>query len=240
MSEYCVLFMNHTSNTEKYDIIKSKCDEEDVDCINLNPDWAHLKEKYKDYWFTPNTDLIDSDNPYFTVENNGYVGNCFLPVWDFKETHPEYKYFMFIEYDVNFTGDWGFIIHKFKILIPDHIDCLMQDRPLSKIEDPNWFWWEHGSYETDDWISSHLLCNIYIMSDEMIDAVIGTYKKGMKGHHETIIGTTLRMLPKLYRQMLWPNFCKCYLDYTQSKWENNLRDGIIRENCLYHPDNDCK
>lgn len=115
--------------------------------------------------------------------------NHFALLW-FYLSHPRYRYYWNIEYDVEFTGDWNNLFEAFRSVEADFISTHIQ-----RFQDnPNWYWW--GSYQgaTLDIPLKERIRSfnpIYRISHKALAFLDSFLKAGNSGHHEVLVPSVL-------------------------------------------------
>ncbi|UPT75223.1 MAG: hypothetical protein M0D55_05825 [Elusimicrobiota bacterium] len=117
-------------------------------------------------------------------------GNVHLAFLDFREAHPDFDHYWFIEYDVVFNGSWRSL---FDAVGRDGSD-LLAGGVRGRADEPGWFWWPfmdfRGGPAESTWLRGFFpLCRI---SRPALDAVARRVTDGWTGHHEGLIPTAVR------------------------------------------------
>ena len=117
-------------------------------------------------------------------------GNWDFAILDYFHTHPGYSHYWRVEYDVRFTGDWGFFFDACATSDADLLGTTL----LRHENSPPWFWW--SSLGSPDGILdrtqeirgffpvarlSHRAC---VLLDQQ-------YREGWCGHAECVMPTVL-------------------------------------------------
>lgn len=115
-------------------------------------------------------------------------GSTHLAVIEFFLHHPTYDFYWFIEYDVDYTGDWKKFFSYFgqdtnSDLLAPHIRCIT--------EEPLWYWWMHSSRQISKFPQRlRAFLPIYRMSARMVHGLQDSLRHTqLRAHHEESIPT---------------------------------------------------
>ena len=86
------------------------------------------------------TDMLN-ELEYEPIEETITPGSNHFALLYFYLKHPEYRYYWNIEYDVEFSGEWGILFDSFSDVNTDFISTHI----MGYAEDKEWFWW--NSYQ---------------------------------------------------------------------------------------------
>lgn len=182
-----------------------------------------------------------------TGGNKLFPGSMNFIMYRFYKEHPEYDYYWFIEYDVVFTGNWGWFIENttkdFKNydFVSSHIECWD--------ESSGWYWWDKNNYldipREQQLKSFNPVCRY---SKTALDTLI-SWNKDKVAHFEVLVPTCLYECGLSIADLGGDNEFtlpglrnKYYLDNkTESndgtiRWRPNYKKSeCIALNKLYHP-----
>ena len=188
-----ILLVSHTVNKvliHKYHQIKKQMPEFDV-ILLLDDEEGRIDTKLLEGIDCRifDVDMLNDLN-YEPIEETLIPGsNHFALLWFFLH-NPRYKNYWNIEYDVDFTGDWGVLFKSFQSVSADFISTHIQTYE----ETPNWYWWNsyHGVTLNIPLIKRIRSFNpIYRISPAALSFLDQFLKKGNSGHHEVLIPTAL-------------------------------------------------
>jgi len=63
-------------------------------------------------------------------------GTCQLRSIDFHRRFPHYRHYWFVEYDVVYTGNWGYLISS----LADDPSDLLASHVRTLADEPDWYW----------------------------------------------------------------------------------------------------
>lgn len=128
--------------------------------------------------------------PYQRLEGKGILHNTHFPLMDFYLTHPEYDYYWLVEFDVNYTGNWGSFFQQFDSrdddLITSHIRWFS--------EEPDWDWWDTLHHPINEIAREHYIRSfnvIFRISCRALEYIHGQLRDGWQGHYEVSFPTLL-------------------------------------------------
>ena len=141
--------------------------------------------------FTTNCDSINALG-YEPIEETLLPGSCHFPVLRFYTDVPSYKFYWFIEYDVEYTGNWLTLMKDCDESLSDYdfLSCYVErfDENLNQ----NWPWWyrsNHVGFTLNDCIKGfNPICRY---SNEALSHIDIYQKKGYSAHSEVLITTCL-------------------------------------------------
>jgi len=115
--------------------------------------------------------------------------NHFALLW-FYLSHPAYRYYWNIEYDVEFTGNWNLIFEAFSTVEADFISTHIEWNK----DHPYWYWWDTYQGVTLEIPVNQRIRSfnpIYRISPKALAFLDTFLKAGNSGHHEVLIPTAL-------------------------------------------------
>lgn len=187
---------------------------------------------------------------YTPISSKLLPGSCHFPVLRFYKEHAEYTYYWFIEYDVEFTGEWSVLMDDFCLSSADFIASHVFKYNLQT--NGNWYWWNKKcniGYPLETCIRAfHPICRYSNAALKCIDLY---QQKGFYAHSEVLIptclfhaGMTLEDFGGSGEFVKEGNENKFYFDYgTEEKCSLRYRPPFPlkeilqnkREKTLYHP-----
>jgi hypothetical protein len=131
-----------------------------------------------------------NDLGYTPIRESVIPGSNHFSLLHFYKQHLGYQHYWYVEYDVQYSGNWKTFFNFFKDSTYDFITC-----DIRKFGDsPSWTWWnsfEHPSlsFELDKQLRS--FNPIYRMSYEGLKFIHKMLSNGWIGHHEVLLPTLL-------------------------------------------------
>lgn len=115
-------------------------------------------------------------------------GSTHLAVIDFFIQYPTYDFYWFIEYDVDYTGEW---IDFFSYFSRDVTSDLLASHIKEKHEEPLWHWWKYSNSQTIQFSKRlRAFLPIYRMSSRMVRGLLDFLRyTQFRAHHEEAIPT---------------------------------------------------
>ena len=141
--------------------------------------------------FTTNSESIN-DLGYEPIEETLLPGSCNFPVLRFFTDRPSYKFYWFVEYDVEFTGDWLTLMNDCDENLADYdfLGCYVER--FDEEKNGCWPWWHRSNnvgYKLKDCIKGfNPICRYSNKALAYIDYYL---KKGYSAHSEVLITTCL-------------------------------------------------
>lgn len=141
-------------------------------------------------YFTDSNSL--NELGYNPIEETLLPGSCHFPVLRFFIDNPMYMFYWFIEYDVEFTGNWSVLMNECSIKLHnyDFLSCHIERYNIDKNRD--WPWWYMGNNlhtELNKCIKGfNPICRY---SNEALGYIDACQKKGCSAHSEVLITTCL-------------------------------------------------
>lgn len=146
---------------------------DDVECFMTNSDSINALE------YQP---LVESLLP----------GSCHFPILRFFLDHPCYLFYWFVEYDVEFNGDWSVLVEDCSQNLSsyDFLSCHVEKYDEEK--NGNWMWWRLGNYlpfKLEECVKGfNPICRY---SSRSLDYLDKYQKRGFCAHSELLITTSL-------------------------------------------------
>lgn len=216
----CCLYVSHRDEFRaKFKRLRNR----KIDFYCVKPDWDRLSEKYSDYWFK--SEFVPKDRK---IDTPKYVGNGIFVTIDFREKHPEYDYYFFMEYDDHYTGNINRLFSKLIRNLSEY-DCLIQSE---FVQDGNWYWIRHPHHVECEEDIRRQWYQFYCLSGRTIDLIFEEYKKGCYGHYELV------MTYVLWHYGLKYDLLTNYTD-TCMKVSERWMPKLLKPNTMYHPIKDC-
>lgn len=190
-----VLLMSHFFNArieEKYNRLTEELSPDLYDVsllLNLND-----KEEAKtipSYIHLCVYDVADLNSLGYTpIFESLLPGSCHFPVLHFYKDNPEFSYYWFIEYDVEYTAPWSLLIDTYSKDPTDYIVPFLAKYDVTK--NRNWEWWTTGNNSGFPLAESirafHPICRYSNAALKHIDR----YQcQGYSAHSELLIPTCL-------------------------------------------------
>lgn len=141
--------------------------------------------------FTTNCDSIN-ELGYEPIEETLLPGSCHFPVLRFFTDMPSYKFYWFIEYDVEYTGNWLTLMKDCDetLIGYDFLSCYVER--FDEKKNKHWTWW----YRSNNVGVTLKNCikgfnPICRYSNEALSHIDAYQKKGFSAHSEVMITTCL-------------------------------------------------
>ena len=127
--------MRKELNKDKYDVVM---------LVNKNDDENYIVPDDVNCFFT-DCDLIN-DLLYEPIEETLLPGSCHFPVLRFFLDNKRYTHYWFVEYDVEFTGEWNVIMEDCDESLSDYdfLSCHVEKFDAEK--NGNWTWWYRSNH----------------------------------------------------------------------------------------------
>ena len=147
--------------------------------------WPVRRNRY--YTFSAGQ-LIDEEYPF--AFGNSLHSNTHLPVLKFHKENRDYTHYWIIEYDVRFTGDWGFFFDSFDENDSDFLTAAVSRYPNAR-EFRFWDTLSHPSTQIPERKRVRSFNPIYRISAEALDFILRSHRDGWSGHQEVLLPTLL-------------------------------------------------
>lgn len=129
---------------------------------------------------------------YIPIEKTLHPGSCHFVILRFFNDYPDYSYYWFVEYDVEFTGKWSALMNDCDTVLHDYdfLSCHIEwfDNTINR----TWIWWYRGNdcgYPIVKCIKGfNPICRYSGKSLVCIDKYL---KQGYSAHSEVMITTCL-------------------------------------------------
>ena len=239
MKKIAYLFKTHTYNeTIEYlltDLYNKKTDNVDIFILYNTSESNEYKDQYKDIKFD-NVILFDykklfDDYPKHIDFCRDYIGNEWMPLFDFYKQYNNYDFYILSENDI-YMND----VNIFDIL--NKIDSDVLYPYIEGHENPELNFWinnedlddKYKIYDTKNY--SYIMLNIYGLSNNALMQIINEYDNtNYYCHHEILIPSYIK---KLNLSIDYLNkYCSCDLRAFEY-------DIILNHNTIYHPLKDIK
>lgn len=136
-------------------------------------------------------DMDDLNTLGYTPINESLLpGSCHFPVLMFYMEHPNYSFYWFIEYDVEFTAPWSVLMNAYGGNMKDYIVPFWAryDSETNR----QWLWWQtknNAGFPLVECLRSfHPICRY---SNRALNVLDKYQKKGFSAHSEVIVPTCL-------------------------------------------------
>lgn len=142
-------------------------------------------------YFTTNCDSIN-ELGYHPIEETLLPGSCHFPVLRYFIDKPSYEFYWFVEYDVEFTGNWSSLMDDCSknLFNYDFLSCYVER--FDEIKNKHWPWWYKNNnvgFTLNDCIKGfNPICRY---SHETLSYIDFYQKKGYSAHSEVLITTCL-------------------------------------------------
>jgi hypothetical protein len=136
-------------------------------------------------------DRVLTDLGFPVIGNSIVPGHAHFPVFRYiSRARNRAASYWIIEYDVRFTGDWGYLLDHFS----DSDAGLITSHIRRHAEEPDWPWWDlhHPEKEIPPAERIRSFNPIYRISSDAVDYLAKAFKSGWKGHNEVILPTLLK------------------------------------------------
>lgn len=213
-NDICLIYLCHDDKYKnRYNNLEQTISNK-IDCYYYNPDWNNIKNIYGKYMYK--------------TKGKDYIGNTIFAIIFFKNfIQPDYKYYIIMEYDCIYTGDYNDIVDIFIEKLP-YNDIIYQDNYIYHTK-YDWYWTRIDKYKIYTDIIVQMLFNIYAMSDKSLDIIEDAYKTdNIYGHHELIIPAIVNKYNLKY------DCLSNYITTVLKVYSNELPNKIYK-NVLYHP-----
>ena len=121
-------------------------------------------------------------------------GSTHFPIMAFHRQLPDYIHYFAVEFDVEFTGNWGALVRDVTGQAPDFASMHFH----TPDEKPDWRWWDHchPAQADCDWASDRANLRrsfnpVYCLSNSAIEQLDQAHRDGWKGHYEVLLATIL-------------------------------------------------
>lgn len=200
------------------------------------------------YHFT--LEQLKSQN-YQMLEEDSIFASVHLVLLYFFKKFPDYKRYWFIEYDVEFGGNWQYLFDTYIESNADFITSYIQRYTKNE----HWPWWKLEHPQKIIQISDRIRSfnPIYRISNRALQFLSEELKTGWKGHGEVLISTLLHLnnfeLLDLsdggdFNNPHYPNFYKesanfpsedfRFLKLGSHRYRPSMRKAGLRK-LIYHP-----
>lgn len=139
--------------------------------------------------------IIDPDDLFRKVsyprfDDRGILYHSHFPLLSFFLSHREYDYYWFIEFDVRYTGEWGFFLRSFEPYTADFITSHIRRYE----EEPLWPWWYSIGHpekmiEREKYLRSFNV--IFRISNQALEYIDREQRDGWQGFNEVTLPTLL-------------------------------------------------
>lgn len=129
---------------------------------------------------------------YSPLESTLLPGSCHFPLMSFFLKEPTFKYYWFVEYDVEFTGKWSVMMEDFDTNLCDYdfLSCHVEEYNTQKNKE--WIWWHRGNNLNFPLAECMKSFNPICRYSREALAYIDLYqKRGFTAHSEVLIPTCL-------------------------------------------------
>jgi len=178
---------------EKYKRIRREVDNEKYDVVLL------LNMEEGDNWEIPQDILLfmtDSDSinalGYQPIAENLLPGSCHFPVLRFFLDNPSYKFYWFVEYDVEFKGNWADMFADCTLNLCDYDFLSCHVEKFNKLRNAQWMWWRlrnYLPYKLEDCVKGfNPICRYSNRALVFLDTI---QKQGCSAHSEVLITSCL-------------------------------------------------
>ena len=186
------------------------------------------------------TDEILYNLNYTPLTNTLIPGNNHFSLLHFFLNYPNYKFYWYLEDDVDFNGSWDYMFNIFSKFKHDFISSYIDIFKNS----PEWRWWDtlkcsKGCISIDDRVKS--FNPIYRISFQALSFIDQRLKNGYCGHHEVLLPSLLNyhnfkimdfggegcFVPPSFKNMF-------YTDET-FRWRPAFEKLGTLTNMIYHP-----
>lgn len=127
--------------------------------------------------------------PYESICDTLVPGSTHFLALKYQQEHSAYTYYWFIEYDVDFTGKWSFLLDKFTAYTADFLSTHVAQYGE---ENADWPWWNNLNdvgYPLEKCVKSfNPICRY---SSAALDYIDDYMRKGYSAHSEVMIATCL-------------------------------------------------
>jgi radical SAM protein with 4Fe4S-binding SPASM domain len=117
-------------------------------------------------------------------------GHTHFPLMQFFRENPDYDYYWVIEYDVRFSGKWGYFFNYFSKTEKDFLSSNIRTYQ----EQPDWYWWSSLRHPQKVVSYKNYLRSfnpIYRISKSSLIFLDDCLKNGWIGHYEILFPTLL-------------------------------------------------
>lgn len=252
-----VLLLSHFTNDfviKKYEKLSKELDPlryKTVLLLNKNISYPPDVPSYVKI-FMADTKSINSLH-YSPLESTLLPGSCHFPLMSFFLKYPIYKYYWFVEYDIEFTGKWSVLMENCDINLCayDFLSCHVEEYNAKKNNE--WIWWHRGNNLDVPLAKCIKSFNPICRYSREALAYIDLYqKRGFTAHSEVLIPTCLHhagykigdlggtgnFVPHGYESKFYIPKSNCINDGTVRYRPVYTKDQITNSgllNCLFHP-----
>lgn len=177
----------------KYRRIKHEVDSNRYDVILL------LNIEEGDSWNIPKDVecfMTDSDSinalGYVPIMESLLPGSCHFPVLRYYLEHSHYKFYWFVEYDVEFKGIWAVLFEDCSRSLQDYDFLSCHVERYNQKKNGSWMWWKLGnelSFGLEDNVKGfNPICRY---SNKALSFLNNYQKQGNSAHSELLITTSL-------------------------------------------------
>lgn len=121
-------------------------------------------------------------------------GSTHFPLLAFFRNGAEFDFYVVVEHDVEFSGNWRDLIGKVAGATPDFASSHIAARD----DDPDWPWWTvvHPADADRDWAQDRRSLRksfnpIYALSRRGLEVLDAAHRDGWHGHYEVLLATLL-------------------------------------------------
>ena len=129
---------------------------------------------------------------YEPIEETLLPGSCHFPLLRFYIDNPDYRFYWFIEYDVEFTGNWSSFMNDCSANLSDYDFLSCHIERFDENKNKYWPWWHRSNnvgYNLKDCIKGfNPICRY---SNAALSYLDHYQKKGYSAHSEVMITTCL-------------------------------------------------
>lgn len=141
--------------------------------------------------FTTNCESLNA-LLYEPIEETLLPGSCHFPLLRFYIDNPDYRFYWFIEYDVEFTGNWSSFMNDCSANLSDYDFLSCHIERFDENKNKYWAWWHRSNnvgYTLTDCIKGfNPICRY---SNAALSYLDHYQKKGYSAHSEVMITTCL-------------------------------------------------
>lgn len=202
--------------------------------------------------FVVDTNSINSLH-YSPIEPTLLPGSCHYPLMSFFLREPTYKYYWFVEYDVEFTGKWYILMEDCDTSLCDYDFLSSHVEKYDTKKNKEWIWWYRRNRLdvplTECMKSFNPICRY---SREALAYIDLYQKRGFTAHSEVLISTCLHhagyqigdfggtgdFVPHGYEGKFYIPKSNCINGGTMRYRPIYTKDQIKSSglsNCLFHP-----
>jgi len=117
-------------------------------------------------------------------------GNCHYPLMSFmKESKKSYDSYWFIEYDVEYTGEWECLFENIRSRNSDFVASHLRFEK----QEPKYKWWELDGIDGIKKEKIRSFNPIFMIKKDALECIHYHHKKGCNGHNEVMFPTLMRL-----------------------------------------------